>query len=119
MDLKWLALLRCLRDTGMPIAEMQHFVRLMRDGQGTTQERLAVLLAHQRRVQAQITRLQQHLGQISDKIDIYRHGQAWTGPHGHRSTNAPTPHIGDPLRIAKSDETPYRSTETSPSPAAT
>ncbi|GAA3763362.1 hypothetical protein GCM10022225_56510 [Plantactinospora mayteni] len=99
MDLQWLALLRCLRDTGMPVTEMQQFVRLMRDGQGTTQERLAVLLTHQRRVQEQITRLQQHLGQILTKIDIYRQGQAWNPPHGR------APHVGDPLRIANSDET--------------
>ena len=76
LDLKWLALLRCLRDTGMPITEMQRFVGLMRDGQGTTDERLAVLLAHQRRVQDQVERLQQHLGQIQDKIDTYRRGEA-------------------------------------------
>lgn len=82
VDLKWLALLRCLRDTGMPIGEMQQFVRLMQDGQGTTEERLAVLLAHQRRVQEHIARLQQHLGQIRDKIDIYQRGQVWSPSHG-------------------------------------
>ena len=76
LDLKWLNLLRCLRDTGMPITEMQRFVSLMRDGQGTTDERLAVLLAHQRRVQDQVERLQRHLGQIQDKIDTYRRGSA-------------------------------------------
>jgi DNA-binding transcriptional MerR regulator len=81
MDLKWLALLRCLRDTGMPITEMQQFVRLMRDEQGTVQERLAVLLAHQRRVQEQVARLQQHLDQLGDKIDIYRRGEVWNPRH--------------------------------------
>jgi hypothetical protein len=55
---------------------MQQFVSLMRDGQGTTEERVAVLLAHQRRVQDQVARLQQHLGQIQDKIDTYRRGAA-------------------------------------------
>jgi DNA-binding transcriptional MerR regulator len=78
VDLQWLALLRCLRDTGMPITEMQQFVCLMRDGQATTDERLAVLVAHQRRVEEQVARLQQHLGQIRDKITTYRQGQAWT-----------------------------------------
>ena len=77
MDLKWLAMLRCLRDTGRPISEMQEFVRLMRDGLGSAEERLAVLLEHQRRVQEQVARLQQHLGQLGDKIALYRRGQAW------------------------------------------
>jgi DNA-binding transcriptional MerR regulator len=78
VDLQWLEMLRCLRDTGMPITEMQQFVRLMGDGHGTVDERLALLLEQQRRVQGQIARLQRHLGQLSDKIDIYRRGQAWT-----------------------------------------
>lgn len=92
LDLKWLALLRCLRDTGMPITEMQQFVSLMRDGTGTTQDRLAVLLAHQRRVQDQVARLQQHLGQIQDKIDTYRRGEAISIGTGRAApTTRPTP----------------------------
>lgn len=97
LDLKWLTLLRCLRDTGMPITEMQQFVRLMRDGQGTVDERLAVLLAHQRRVQEQIARLQQHLGQIGEKIDIYQRGQVWNPPQVHISAADVT---GTPARQA-------------------
>lgn len=97
VDLKWLALLRCLRDTGMPIAEMQQFVRLMQDGQATTDERLAVLLAHQRRVQEQIARLEQHLGQIRGKIDIYQQGKVWSPPRGGGSTEATTTvEVADP-----------------------
>jgi DNA-binding transcriptional MerR regulator len=90
LDLKWLALLRCLRETGMPITEMQHFVRLMRDGQGTADERLAVLLTHEQRVQEQVARLHLHLGQIRDKIDTYQQGRAWTLPRDHRSDIAST-----------------------------
>ncbi|MEV6924366.1 MerR family transcriptional regulator [Dactylosporangium sp. NPDC051485] len=77
LDLKWLALLRCLRDTGMPITEMQAFIDLMRDGAGTRQERQEVLVAHAHRVQDQIERLQLHLGQINAKIDQYRRGKVW------------------------------------------
>ncbi len=77
-DLQWLGLLRCLRDTGMPITEMQQFVRLMRDGHATREERLAVLLAHERRVEEQVARLQQHLGQIRGKIETYRCGPVWS-----------------------------------------
>jgi len=88
LDLTWLALLRCLRDSGMPITEMQEFVRLMRDGQGTTGERLAVLLAHERRVEEQIGRLRQHLEQIRSKIDTYRQGRAWSAP-GPRTGQPP------------------------------
>jgi DNA-binding transcriptional MerR regulator len=80
IDLKWLGLLRCLRDTGMPIAEMQQFVRLMNGGAKTTTERAGVLMAHHQRVEDQIIRLQHHLEQIRSKIDIYRDGEPWS-PH--------------------------------------
>ena len=81
LDLKWLALLRCLRDTGMPIIEIHQFVDLMRDEQGRVEERLAVLVAHRRRVQEQVARLQQHLGQLDKKIDIYQRGEVWDPRH--------------------------------------
>jgi DNA-binding transcriptional MerR regulator len=81
VDLKWLGLLRCLRDTGMPVAEMLRFVRLMNGGAATVTERAEVLTAHHRRVEDQIIRLQDHLEQIRTKIDIYRDGEPWSPPH--------------------------------------
>jgi DNA-binding transcriptional MerR regulator len=78
IDLKWLGLLRCLRDTGMPIAEMLRFVRLMGSGAGTTDERIALLEAHQVRVEEQLTRMETHLGQIRGKIAHYRAGTPWS-----------------------------------------
>jgi DNA-binding transcriptional MerR regulator len=80
IDLMWLGLLRCLRDTGMPIAEMQEFVRLMNGGAGTATERAEVLTAHHRRVEDQIIRLQHHLELIRGKIEMYRDGEPWS-PH--------------------------------------
>ena len=80
IDLKWLGLLRCLRDTGMPIAEMLQFVRLMNGGAATVTERAAVLTAHHQRVEHQIIRLQDHLKQIRGKIDMYRDGDPWSPP---------------------------------------
>jgi DNA-binding transcriptional MerR regulator len=70
--------LRCLRDTGMPIAEMQQFVRLMNGGAGTATERAEVLIAHHQRVEDQINRLRHHLKQIRGKIEIYRDGEPWS-----------------------------------------
>lgn len=78
VDLKWLELLRCLRDTGMPVAEMLQFVRLMNDGAATVTERAEILTAHHQRVEDQISRLQGHLKQIRSKIDIYRDGEPWS-----------------------------------------
>jgi DNA-binding transcriptional MerR regulator len=78
IDLKWLELLRCLRDTGMPIADMLQFVWLMNGGAATATERAQVLAAHHQRVEDQIIRLQSHLEQIRRKIDVYRDGEPWS-----------------------------------------
>jgi DNA-binding transcriptional MerR regulator len=80
VDLKWLGLVHCLRDAGMPIAEIEQFSRLMRDGASTVDERLALLRAHEVRVRERIGRLQDHLGQIRGKIDGYASGRAWSPP---------------------------------------
>jgi DNA-binding transcriptional MerR regulator len=34
-DLEWLGVLRCLRDTGMPIARMRRYAELAREGEPT------------------------------------------------------------------------------------
>ncbi|MGP3967429.1 MerR family transcriptional regulator [Streptomyces sp. 6N223] len=71
-DLHWLHLLRCLRETGMPIAEMVRFARLTRDGGETVPQRLDLLEAHDRRIEERITRLRDQQTQIRRKIGIYR-----------------------------------------------
>jgi DNA-binding transcriptional MerR regulator len=81
-DLRWLHLLRCLRETGMPIAEMVRFARLTRDGEETVPQRLALLEAHDRRTEEHIARLRDQQTQIRKKIDIYR-------SHTHRPPPVP------------------------------
>lgn len=71
-DLAWLGMLRCLRDTGMPIAGMLRFTELARAGDATVAERLAVLEEHDARVEAQIAHLRRQQGHIRRKIGHYR-----------------------------------------------
>ncbi|MFF5985619.1 MerR family transcriptional regulator [Prauserella flavalba] len=70
-DLGLLHLLRCLRDTDMPIADMLRFVRLLRGGESCREERLAVLRAHDRRVEDQLAQLREHQRLIRHKIEVY------------------------------------------------
>ncbi|WP_190212414.1 MerR family transcriptional regulator [Kitasatospora indigofera] len=76
-DLEWLGVLRCLRDTGMPIAEMRRFAELVRAGEGTFAERLAVLEQHDVQVEEQIAHLRHQQELIHRKIAFYRSA---TGP---------------------------------------
>ncbi|BFV55871.1 MerR family transcriptional regulator [Kitasatospora sp. CMC57] len=71
-DLAWLGVLRCLRDTGMPISEMRHFAELVRSGDGTFADRLALLAAHDDQVEEQIATLRRRQQVIRDKIAYYR-----------------------------------------------
>ncbi len=70
--LEWLGVLRCLRDTGMPIADMQRYASSAREGDRTMEERLALLTEHAGRAQHTVDELlcqQQHL---NEKIAWYQ-----------------------------------------------
>ena len=71
-DLEWLGVLRCLRDTGMPIAQMRRYAELARGGQATLAERLNLLTEHDARVHEQIALLQAQHEHLGEKIAWYR-----------------------------------------------
>ncbi|MFI6298032.1 MerR family transcriptional regulator [Nonomuraea sp. NPDC050790] len=71
-DLGWLNLIRCLRDTGMPIAEMLRFAELVRQGEHTVADRITLLEEHDRRVKEQIANLAEQQKYIHHKISYYR-----------------------------------------------
>ncbi|GAA4520599.1 MerR family transcriptional regulator [Nonomuraea sp. C10] len=71
-DIGWLGMLRCLRDTGMPIAQMLRFAELTRAGDHTIPDRIKLLEEHDRRVEGQIDNLQERKRYIRNKISYYR-----------------------------------------------
>lgn len=81
-DLAWLHLLTRLRSTGMPIREIRAYADLVRQGDGTEPERLAMLQAHRDAVLAQLAEVRDHLAAIEMKIDVYA---------GRLGTGAPVP----------------------------
>ena len=70
-DIGWLEILRCLRDTGMPIARMREFAELARDD-ATIAERIALLEEHDRDVEERIALLERQRDHIRGKIAYYR-----------------------------------------------
>jgi DNA-binding transcriptional MerR regulator len=70
-DLEWLGVLRCLRDTGMPIATMRRYATLAREGSHTHQARLELLREHAVQVAARISSLQEQEKHLHGKIDWY------------------------------------------------
>ena len=72
IDLLWLAFLRRLRATGMPIAQMRRFARLRYAGDTTAGERRELLEEHARIVRGRIAVLSENLEIVERKITHYR-----------------------------------------------
>ena len=70
-DLGWIDFLKCLRSTGMPVAQMIEFTQLTHAGDDTIQERLAMLKKHRECVLREIALLEKDLEVIHYKIDWY------------------------------------------------
>ncbi|MGC9665157.1 MerR family transcriptional regulator [Planosporangium sp. 12N6] len=77
-DVAWLGILRCLRDTGMPIAAMLRYAELARGGDETVAERVALLEEHDRQIEQKIADLRAEQRRIREKIDWYRSVQQET-----------------------------------------
>ena len=70
-DVDWLGTLRCLRDTGMPIARMVRYAELTRVAQ-SEEERLQILEEHDEEVSRRIEELEEQRQYIRNKIAWYR-----------------------------------------------
>ena len=73
IDLLWLAFLRLLRTTGMPIAQMRRFARLRYAGDATAGERRELLEEHAGVVRNRLAELSERLEIVERKITHFRH----------------------------------------------
>jgi DNA-binding transcriptional MerR regulator len=71
VDLGRLDFLKCLRSTGMPVAQMIEFTHLTQAGDHTIQARVALLQEHRACVLQEIQALQEDLEVIHNKIHWY------------------------------------------------
>ena len=71
-DLQWLELICCLKNSGMSIADIKHFMNLCLQKEDTCKERKEVLEKHKRTILEQMTTLQNSLCTINYKIDHYK-----------------------------------------------
>lgn len=70
-DLEWLHIIVCLRQTGMPVERIQHYLDLVQEGEQTVPERYDMMKAQQTRTLNEINDLQNHLKTINYKVDHY------------------------------------------------
>ena len=70
-DLKWMAFIMRLKQTGMPLKQIQQYSDLRHEGDTTLSERKGMLLSHRQDLERNIDQLQAHLAALDQKIDIY------------------------------------------------
>jgi DNA-binding transcriptional MerR regulator len=71
-DLGAVGFLTLLRQTGMPIRDMQRFVAMARAGDHTIAERVALLREHRDSLAEQLALLNRHFAAIETKIGVYQ-----------------------------------------------
>jgi DNA-binding transcriptional MerR regulator len=69
-DLDWITVITKLRETGMPVSDMQRYAELVRSG-GHEAERLALLKRHREAVRRALAAQRDCLKLLNTKIDVY------------------------------------------------
>lgn len=70
-DIAWFAFIKRLKDTGMPIKEIQRYAELRAQGDDTLEARMDMLVQHRATLLAEVSAMQEHLSKLDDKIDYY------------------------------------------------
>lgn len=70
-DMQWIQLIECLRNTGMPIAKVKHYVELCLQGEETTNERLAIIKKQEAIMKEQLHEMRKHLKLLQFKRAYY------------------------------------------------
>ncbi|WAP53593.1 MerR family transcriptional regulator [Streptomyces sp. S465] len=70
-EVNWLKVCTKLRSSGMPLPEIRRYAQLVLEGPGNEAERFEILRRHEARVRQQVADLQEALGVIHHKVEIY------------------------------------------------
>ena len=70
-DMESLGLICCLKNTGMPLAEIARFIRLTREGEHTLKERCEILREHREHIIAHMEETQKNLDMVTWKLNFF------------------------------------------------
>lgn len=70
-EVEWLKVCSKLRSSGMPLPEIRAYAQLVLAGPGNEAERFEILRRHEAKVQQQVADLQEALGVIHFKVELY------------------------------------------------
>ena len=71
-DIAWIAFIKRLKATGMPIKEIKKYAVLRAKGDATLSERMEMLVQHRQSLNEQIKQLQEHEAKLDEKIAFYQ-----------------------------------------------
>lgn len=71
-DVTWIAFIKRLKETRMPIKEIQEYAKLRAIGDKTMAERMEMLIKHRTALEEEIMRANENLQKLNEKIDFYR-----------------------------------------------
>ena len=71
-DITWIAFIKRLKATGMPIKEIKRYAALRAEGDSTLTERMEMLIQHRQSLKNQIRQLQEHEAKLDEKITFYQ-----------------------------------------------
>ncbi|MEY8421031.1 MerR family transcriptional regulator [Oscillospiraceae bacterium 44-5] len=71
-DIAWIAFIKRLKATGMPIKEIKKYAALRAKGDVTLSERMEMLIQHRQSLNEQIRQLQEHEAMLDEKIAFYQ-----------------------------------------------
>ncbi|MGE7824979.1 MerR family transcriptional regulator [Paenibacillus sp. NPDC093718] len=71
-DITWIQFIKRLKDTGMPIKEIQKYAELRAKGDTTLVERMEMLVQHRVVLKEKTVKLLEHLDNLDDKISYYQ-----------------------------------------------
>ena len=70
-DLQWLALLTCLKNTGMPLKDIKRFIDWIKLGDESIPQRYRMFLEQKKRLQAEIDTMRLYMKRIDFKLWFY------------------------------------------------
>ena len=71
-DLRWIEFVQRLKDTGMPLKDIQQYAELRAIGNSTMNARMNMLIEHKHSLQTQINTFYEHMEKLNAKIQYYQ-----------------------------------------------
>lgn len=101
VDLEWVHLITCLRQTGMPLESIKHYFDLVIEGESTVPELYQIMLAQQQRTLDEIAELNHHLETINKKVAHYADVLINAKPDTYEPSNIAATSDSEPDMVTK------------------